>query len=229
MRSSVARHLAAFRGAVCKLETYYRDLPTPPTTPPRDQLFPYPSTFKSLLDDTSQEINYLGKIGDTLVFLAQLLPNDAHRICVKFVRRYSDEAHRCCAQLGFAPNLLGFQRLPGGWYMVVMDWLGSDKWSRLDELKISHEDVNCLVAKVTQLHQSGYGHGDLRATNILVSKSNPKHYMVIDFDWAGQLGKICYPMNVNKIDIWRPDGVADGALVLAEHDLSMLEHLSFSS
>jgi len=110
--------------------------------------------------------------------------------------------------------------------MVVMDWLGSDKWCRLDEIKITRKDVNCLISEISQLHQSGYGHGDLRATNILVSKSDPKRYMIVDFDWAGKLGVVRYPMNVNKIEIWRPDDVVDEALIRAEHDVSMLEYMS---
>jgi serine/threonine protein kinase len=146
-------------------------------------------------------------------------------IGIKFVRRYSDAAHKCCAELGFAPQLFGFQSLPGGWSMVVMDWLSSDKWSQLDEIQITRKDVDALISKISQLHQSGYGHGDLRAANILVSRSDPKHYMIIDFDWAGTLGIVCYPMNVNKSEIWRPDSVVDEAVVLADHDLSMLEHM----
>jgi hypothetical protein len=42
-------------------------------------------------------------------------------ICIKFVRRYSSEAHTFCASRGFAPELKGFDKLPGGWYMVVME------------------------------------------------------------------------------------------------------------
>jgi hypothetical protein len=226
MRSSLARHLAAFRKGVGKLETYYRDLPAPPPTPPQGELLPYPSSFTSLLDNTLQNFDYVKRaMDDKLLFLGQL--PDKRTVCIKFVRQYSAEAHKRCAQLDFAPQLLGFKSLPGGWSMVVMDWLGSDKWSRLDEITtITWNDVEVLTSKISQLHQSGYGHGDLRPTNILVSKSDAKHYMLVDFDWAGTLGVVRYPMNVNRVGIWRPDDVVDEAPILAKHDLSMLQHMS---
>ena len=50
--------------------------------------------------------------------------------------------------------------------------------------------------------------------------------MIVDFDWAGRLGVVRYPMNVNRVEIWRPDGVVDEDLIQAQHDLSMLEHMS---
>lgn len=179
MHTSLARHLAAFRMAVGKLETYYRDLPTPPPTPPQGKLLPYPSSFTSLLDRTLQNFDYVKRVmDDKLLFLGQMPDN--RTICIKFVRRYSDEAHKCCAQLGFAPQLFGFESLPGGWFMVIMDWLGSDKWCPLDEITITQNDVAALKLNITRLHQNSYGHGDLCATNILVSKSDPKRYMIVD-------------------------------------------------
>jgi len=223
MRLSVARHLSAFRKAVSKLETYYRDFPTRPPTPPRGELFPYPSTFTPLIDKTLQKFDYTKRV-DKLLFLGRL--PDERTICIKFVRRYSEEAHKCCDQLGFAPRLLGFQRLFGGWFMVVMDWLDSDEWRRLDEIKITRKDIDALKTNISQLHQKGYGHGDLRATNILVSKSDPKRYMIVDFDWAGKLGTVRYPMNVNRVEIWRPDDAVDEELIQAEHDMSMLGHMA---
>jgi hypothetical protein len=50
--------------------------------------------------------------------------------------------------------------------------------------------------------------------------------MIVDFDWASRLGVVCYPMNVNRVEIWQPDGVVDENLIQAQHDLSMLEHMS---
>lgn len=97
-----------------------------------------------------------------------------------------------------------------------MNWLGSGEWRQLDEITVAREDVDSLISNISQLHQSGYGHGDLRATNVLVSTSDPKRFMVVDFDWAGTLGIVRYPMNVNRLEIWRPDGVVDEALILAE-------------
>ena len=149
MRTSLARHLAAFRMAVGKLETYYRDLPTPPPTPLQGELLPYPSSFTSLLDRTLQNFDYVKRVmDDKLLFLGQMPDN--RTICIKFVRRYSNEAHKCCAQLGFAPQLFGFESLPGGWFMVIMDWLGSDKWCPLNEITMTQNDVAALKSNITR-------------------------------------------------------------------------------
>ncbi|KAI6044470.1 hypothetical protein EDC04DRAFT_2561304, partial [Pisolithus marmoratus] len=44
-------------------------------------------------------------------------------ICIKFVKRYSANAHWFCASKGHAPELLMIKKLPGGWYMVIMEAL----------------------------------------------------------------------------------------------------------
>lgn len=64
-------------------------------------------------------------------------------------------------------------------------------------------------------------HGDVRDTNIMLSPDG--EIMLVDFDWAGKAGEIRYPMNVNREDIWRPDGAVDGNLILADHDIAMLK------
>ena len=55
---------------------------------------------------------------DKLIFFGK---SDGIKVCVKFVTRYSKEAHIQCASMGIAPILRGFEALPGGWFMVVMD------------------------------------------------------------------------------------------------------------
>ncbi|KAG6329173.1 hypothetical protein ID866_9915 [Astraeus odoratus] len=77
-----------------------------------------------------------------------------------------------------------------------------------------------------QLHLKGYVHGDVRDVNTLVSKSDKQKFMLIDFDWAGEIGKVRYPMNVRRaIDLWRPSGAVDGALIMPEHDMDMLDEM----
>jgi hypothetical protein len=53
--------------------------------------------------------------------------------------------------------------------------------------------------------------------------------MLFDFDWAGEIGNVRYPINVNRgPQLERPDGAYDGALIMAEHDIEML-NLMFKS
>ncbi|KAG1841079.1 hypothetical protein C8R48DRAFT_556815, partial [Suillus tomentosus] len=69
-------------------------------------------------------------------------------------------------------------------------------------------------------HNDGYVHGNLRDTNFVVR--DDKHFMLLNFDWAGPIQKTHYPMYVNRKDIQRPDSVWDGQKIVAEHDLDML-------
>ncbi|KAI5991102.1 hypothetical protein F5J12DRAFT_897608 [Pisolithus orientalis] len=75
-----------------------------------------------------------------------------------------------------------------------------------------------------ELHQHGYVHGDVRSMNIMVLGSDMTEFMFVDFDWAGKIGEVRYPLNVNR-DIWRPSGVFDGAPIEAKHDMAMLKHI----
>lgn len=56
-------------------------------------------------------------------------------------------------------------------------------------------------------------------------KDGEAGFMLFDFDWAGKIGEVRYPYNVNRQDIWRPDAVRDKELVKADHDMQMLGSL----
>jgi len=82
-----------------------------------------------------------------------------------------------------------------------------------------------ITSLIRELHDynDGYVHGDLQDTNFVVGDN--KHFMLLDFDWAGPIHKTHYPMHVNWKDIQRPDRVSDGEKIVAEHDLDMLNYL----
>ncbi len=47
--------------------------------------------------------------------------------------------------------------------------------------------------------------------------------MLVDYDWAGFWGDVCYPDYVNIKSVVRPLDVKDGVLMTKEHDLEMVE------
>lgn len=49
------------------------------------------------------------------------------KILVKFSQQYGKDLHIFSADQGFAPKLLAFEELPGGWCAVVMDILGASE------------------------------------------------------------------------------------------------------
>lgn len=169
------------------------------------------------------ELN-LGK----LIFSGRIgTPGEDVRICIKFVRTYSPDAHKFLASLGCAPALRGFEEIAGGWFMVVMDMLPVDFQMLNARRKPFPSSVFAdIAAKLRLFHEAGYVHGDIRDANTMVSKSDETRFMIIDFDWAGRTKEARYPIRVNYTDIVRPPGARDGKEILPEHDLEMLDHMA---
>jgi hypothetical protein len=230
-RTTVARTLGALRNAIRSLQHHYEhDFPTINTLASASRLdprFPYPSSYISLSNSTTHHFKYVDHVPTKLVFFGQT--DDGEHICIKFVRSYSKEAHILCHSMGCSPALRGFQCIPGGWKMVVMDSISVD-YCYADASTL-HSCQQEIEGKIVALHQAGYVHGDIRGANLMVRNDGSVGFMLIDFDWAGEIGKVRYPINVNvnlKEDgsVKRPAGAYDGELIKAEHDIEML-HTTF--
>ncbi|KAI5995839.1 hypothetical protein F5J12DRAFT_855433 [Pisolithus orientalis] len=224
---NAARHMAAFRNAVRSLGEYYEGpQPGPATTP---MLFPYRTYFTSLDGSEKKKIfryKQQGKDERKLIFFGALIGESGSEvpICIKFVRRYSREAHEHCAKLGFAPTLRGCETIPGGWFMVVMDDLQG--YDTLDDVPNLPESVfSEIESKLATLHAAGFAHGDIRDTNIMVKREDRTTFMIIDFDWAGKINVVKYPPYVNFVDIKRPGSARDGMPILKADDEWMLKQI----
>ncbi|KAF8060635.1 hypothetical protein FPV67DRAFT_1631455 [Lyophyllum atratum] len=236
LRTLAARHLGAYRTAYESLKRYYNtELPNiaTSTTSPRRGLFPYPTQFTAL-GGAKHEFDYLSQVmPDKLLFHGkQRLNGDG--ICIKFSRGYSKDAHLSCASTGAAPKLLGFDIVPGGWFMVVMEWFGEDYMSYFDYRHLplnSHPELprplrDEIRRSITRLHATGFVHGDIRDVNLLVAKNGEAKFRLVDFDWAGRIGEARYPMNIySGDDLWRPDSAYDGEPITVEHDVQMMEKM----
>ena len=57
------------------------------------------------------------------------------------------------------------------------------------------------------MHQQGFVHGDILNVNVMITNGLTLAVMllVVDFDWAGRIGEVRYPMNVNREDVYRPN------------------------
>ncbi|KAF8079189.1 hypothetical protein FPV67DRAFT_1604454 [Lyophyllum atratum] len=238
LRTIAARHLGAYKRAVRSLEAYYRD-ELPSTTAssslsPPDPRFPYPTRFTSLDDAAECVFEYVSQLDqDKLLFVARLLQGGRGNICIKFARRYSKDAHGFCASIGAAPRLLGFEVIPGGWFMVVMELLGEDYVNYFEyrrrpdfDRELTRPLLDEVKHSLTRLHDAGFVHGDVRNINLMFTKGSEAKFRLVDFDWAGTIGEVRYPMNVHfGDDLWRPDGAYDGELITTEHDLQMMERI----
>ena len=157
-----------------------------------------------------------------LLFLAERIgpEADAKEILIKFTRTYSRDVHELLASNGFAPELFAVEDLPGGWKMVVMEYLSG--WVMLGEK--SHEERLKYQEKLNEalriIHDRGFVHGDIRWPNILVSEDNVK---VIDFDNCGQEGVKRYPREWDHRQ--RVEEAKEGELMRKSHDTWMLARI----
>jgi len=229
LQLTVARHVGALKNAIAKLRRYYEvDLPSLKKIGINQQspnvLYPYPSEFISLRDPSksTRRFTYKSRFEGKLVFKAVLA--NGSLVCVKFTRRYSIAAHEECVKLQCAPVLHDFKLLPGGWFMIVMDYLDYDHYHVPEDSDLSDELYEVMKNSLDKLHKAGFVHGDIRIINTMVKNSEPSRFMLLDFDWSGIIGEVRYPPNVNTAqELQRPDGAIDGKLVLAKHDRKMLK------
>src|ERR1700761_8184563 len=114
-RETIAAALNAFLLTVPKLTDHFNILDK--NLVMQDRSFPHPTSYHSG-DGAGRKFSYLSQIDGKLVFEA--ISEDNDRLCIKYVRRYSADAHRCLAAQVYAPELRGLEALPGGWKMVVM-------------------------------------------------------------------------------------------------------------
>lgn len=131
-----------------------------------------------------------------LLYVAEM--PDKQLVLIKFVQRYSIELHDFCAKSGHAPRILAFERLPGGWYAVAMEYIESGIPITHSTLLLAHRDrwTEELQRLMDRFHVEGLVHGDLRAANILCKEDSMS---LIDFDWGGKDGEVFYPTaNLNE-------------------------------
>ncbi|KAG1893517.1 uncharacterized protein F5891DRAFT_985860 [Suillus fuscotomentosus] len=204
--SDGSSYFRALKIAVEKLTKLY-SRPIPSLAPEDPYLkCPYPRSYTTSTGFIQQfSYDEIQILRDRLIFFGETVGGVAgSKICMKFVRHYSPHAHEFCASKGNAPKIIAYNSLPGGWNMPLK------------------ETITTLIRELHN-HNDSYVHGDLRDTNFVVR--DDKHFMLLDFDWAGPIQKMHYPMYVNREDIQWPDGAWDGQKIVAEHDLDMLNYL----
>jgi serine/threonine protein kinase len=230
------RHLGAFRKATKSLEQYYENLKASGSSAISSKYnptFPYPTSYTSGL--TEHTFTYLSELPSehNFVFFGRLDSND-QKLCIKFTHQYGEDVHRFCAEKGHAPRLRAIQRLPGGFYMVVMDDIG-EEYIDLHIFVEDHPEIRSSSAYtdlkdnirrfLEKMHQAGWVHGDLRSTNVMVKKSGlDGSFLFIDFDWSGKNQEVVYPSFLNTTGVQRPEGADDGEPILALHDVEMLSY-----
>jgi len=153
------------------------------------------------------------------------------QVLVKLVpRSYSRDVHKHIVDIGLAPKLYGYAGLKGAPTAYVMEYLDSCAWETLHQfLKYDVAAMDrtqlqeALDGIIGKLESKKYVHGDLRSNNIMIRTDvieKSVDLRVIDFDWAGEAGQVCYPAEWNREVQW--PGEAGGSIE-QDHDLKMVD------
>ena len=151
-------------------------------------------------------------------------------VVVKFVQQYGIDAHRYLANLGYAPQVLYFGNVypdtikrPLRPRMVIMEYIDGES-----AFTATLTASQCLALRdaITVMHEQNFVHGDLRPPNVHIGKDGKVY--VLDFDWAGLVGKAFYPFSLAENNDWPLQVNAhlnDMLPVTKEHDIYMLDRL----
>lgn len=215
----VVRALAAVKRCLHELSSFYAQLPDVPV----DQLdFSY---FRQWRDEfgRSFQLTYILRLSPTKQVFIACLHSEGSRyhkalVLVKFVQgSYGVDTHIRWHANHCAPELLHCQSIPGGWTVVVMEYI--DKATTVqDNRPLSAAHFVTVKTAVEALHREDLVHGNIRGCNVLQvfstsATSSPvnvsSRVALIDFDSAGKVGEARYPAFLNRSDISWPDGVLD--------------------
>jgi len=199
----LVRHLGALRRAIHSLQLYYHNFNGNIVSPSHNAFHPYPTSFTTQ-DGLVKRFNYLSSMKGCNLFFGNIDDDDGAAICVKFVTRYCEQAHRFLAERGLAPRLHVVKRLPGGQFMVVMDDVSDDYISLFnfiqdnpDLLSKDNEGTCNLFMQMVRdclikLHQAGLVHEDVRNTNIMVKKTglDDLSFLLVDYDSGGEIRQV---------------------------------------
>ena len=143
---------------------------------------------------------------------------DNQSVILKLSKTYCEKAHMLLEKNEFAPKLYHIQTLPGGWKLIIMEYLVG-----FQEIKgpFKSEQKKKLEEIVDIIHKENIVHGDLREPNIMVSTNNEIDIRIIDFDWAGTVGQVFFPPNINLAIPW-PLDAKPGDAITKKHDLGFI-------
>jgi serine/threonine protein kinase len=127
------------------------------------------------------------------LYFAETGGPDSQTILIEFVRHYSVDLHAFCAKSGHAPQVLAYEKLPGGWHAVAMEYILNSVLITDSPLLTTYRDkwTEEMKTLVQSFHDNGFVHGDLHNPNIICDDRG--NLFLIDFDWGGKEGEAFYP------------------------------------
>jgi len=145
-------------------------------------------------------------------------------------RSYGKDVHAHLASRAMAPRLYGTSSVQDCASVVVMGLLEGG-WMTLFDYRhnfcregIPEPNRSKLLERLEQILQclrdGEMVHGDFRMANVMLKKGEEEKAVLIDFDWAGEAGKVRYPVTRNPG--FRYPG-SPGGFIEAKHDREFYE------
>lgn len=217
----IAQTLEALWQSVCSLRKFYEELDlTNYNLNNTQRFFPYFNQFETN-NKAIVRFTYDSELTEEKNLWHVHTNDNNHRLIVKFAKQYNAEAHKLCAEHGFAPELLYYNKDEiYGWHIIVMEYIDGSILSNVNKTKDEIERIFQEVYNAMQkLHEKKLVFGDLRKSNIMIQKDidGVQHAKLVDFDWCGIEGQAYYPAFINH-DINWPSGVSDKKPLNRSHD-----------
>jgi len=202
---------------------YYKCLPPPPI-PAKYRCFPNVRGLCRVSGSNRLDFQITEILGDSTkgryIYVALTSGPKPEKIVVKFTRKYGKELHEFCANQNYSPKLLAYERLPGDWIGIAIEFVASA--CHFFESKLIQECgrqwLEEMDEMVAAIHGAGYVHGDLRPPNFVV---DGKKLLLIDFDWGGNKGDAMFP-DIELQRIIRID--RNDTMITKAHDQRVLAH-----
>ncbi|KAL0229331.1 hypothetical protein GEMRC1_013949 [Eukaryota sp. GEM-RC1] len=143
----------------------------------------------------------------TPVYLANYKTVDQKPLVVKFATTYDVEAHKLLAEHGFAPDFYYYEEISNQLTLIEMEYLDPAEFCLLESIPYSlwgrKQDILKEIRNaVNLLNSHNIVHGDLRPSNIFVSKSTCV-IKIFDFDFAGLADRSNMCVFVNEEVVFR--------------------------
>jgi hypothetical protein len=186
LQRMAARHMSALQKAILSLEGHYRSSPSVDThhSSRRYAIVKYFPIKPALLPLQTRRHSTLSMSHNPRTV--------DHLLCLDWRRS----------------QLLNFEKLAGGWCMVVMDlifdYIEFHQFSTVLDIFDELHDI------LSQLHKAGFVHGDIRDTYIMIPRCGERGFLLVDFDWTGKTGNIRPMYTAERSKVWRSNGTFNG-------------------
>jgi predicted Ser/Thr protein kinase len=123
---------------------------------------------------------------------------------LKISYNYDIEAHKKLNEHGFAPTIIGYEKMFGRWHVMLMEYFDNTTYdslfSHVRESKNKEIKLDCktitrsLEEMLGKLEELQLVHGDFRSSNILAKRSatNPavlEDFKLVDFELSGKVNE----------------------------------------